>query len=45
MKWGIGLRREIIASDPLLILLLSVASIWRKLLKTSHTEERIVHTN
>ena len=29
----------------LLILLLSVASIWRKLLKTSHTEERIVHTN
>ena len=29
----------------LLILLLSVASIRRKLLKTSHTEERRVHTN
>ena len=29
----------------LLILLLSVASIWRKLLKTTHTEERGVHTN
>ena len=28
-----------------IILLLSVASIWRKLLKTSHTEERSVHTN
>ena len=29
----------------LLILLLSVASIRRKLLKTSHTEERSAHTN
>ena len=29
----------------LLILFLSVASIWRKLLKTTHTEERSVHTN
>ena len=29
----------------LLILLLSVASIRRKLLKTTHTEERSVHTN
>ena len=29
----------------LLILLLSVASIWRKLLKTTNTEERSAHTN
>ena len=29
----------------LLILLLSVASIKRKLIKTSHTEERSAHTN
>ena len=29
----------------LLILLLSVASIRRKLLKTAHTEERGIHTN
>ena len=29
----------------ILILLLSVASIRRKLLKTTHTEERSVHTN
>ena len=29
----------------LLILILSVASIRRKLLKTTHTEERSVHTN
>ena len=29
----------------LLIFLLSVASIRRKLIKTSHTEERSVHTN
>ena len=45
MKGGIGLRRKTSAFDPFLILLLSVASIRRKLLKTTHTEEHSVHTN
>ena len=42
MKGGIGLRRKIIDGD--LILLLFVASIRRKLLETTHTEERSVYT-
>ena len=42
MKGGIGLRRKISAFGSLLILLLS---IMRKLLKTTHTEERSFHTN
>ena len=46
MKGGIGLRRKIFNGDcMLLILLLSVVSIRRKLLKTTNTEERCVHTN
>ena len=36
MKGGIGLRRKISASDRS-----NVASIRRKLLKTTHAEERI----
>ena len=40
---GYRLTSKIFDGD--LILLLSVASIKRKLLKTTHTEERSVHTN
>ena len=42
-KGGIGLRRKISAFDH--FLLLSDVSIRRKLLKTTYTEERSIHTN
>ena len=41
MKGVIGLRRLIIDGDRYQ----SVASIWRKLLKKTYTEERSVHAN
>ena len=43
MKGGIALRRKIIAFWLQKIFLLLVASIRRKLLKTTHAEERSVH--
>ena len=47
MKEGLGLRRKISAFDLYLsyFLLLCDVSISRKLLKTTHTEERSIHTN
>jgi len=45
IKRGYRLTSKNIWWRLLLILLLSVASIRRKLLKTTHTEERSVHTN
>ena len=44
MKRGIGLSKNV-CCRLLQILLLSVASIRRKLLKMTHTEEQSVHTN
>ena len=44
IKEGIGLRQKIFDGDCYLYLL-SVASIMRKFLKTTHTKERSVNTN
>ena len=43
MKGVTGVRRKIIDGD--LLLLLSIVSIRKKLLKTTHTEELGIHTN
>ena len=43
IKGSIGLRRKVFYGDCYLFL--SVASIRRKLLKTTNTEEPSVHTN
>ena len=43
MKRGIGLRRKISAFDRYLSHTSIVASIRRILLKTTHTEERIIY--
>ena len=45
MKEGIGLRKKLLMVIATYPTILSVASIWRILLKTTHTEERSVHTN